>query len=100
VDHAITALGEVLLTPKPLIVYKPNLDGVVSNATALLRKRAMVAESALEFEAHVRALLQAGQYPEVANPNTEFLQAYCTNLNDMRSAERAAAVILKGIRRN
>jgi hypothetical protein len=99
-DHAITALGEVLLTDKPLIVYMPKLDGVVSRAAALLSKRATVAETPFEFEAHVRALLQADQYTEVTKPNTEFLQAYCTHLNDRHSAERAAAVILKGFKRN
>ncbi len=98
-DHTITALGEVLLTNKPLVVYMPHPASTVSKASILLRKRAVVAETPLEFEAHVRALLHAGQYPEAENPNTEFLQAYCTDLNDCRSAERAAAVILQGIRR-
>jgi len=98
-DHTITALGEVLLTRKPLVVYMPKPNASDPDAARRLRRRAVVAETPLEFEAHVRALLQAGQYPELANPSTEFLQAYCTNLDDGRSVERAADVILHGINR-
>jgi hypothetical protein len=96
VDHAITALSEVLLTNKPLIVYMPKPNAAGPQAKILLQKRAAVAETPDEFAAHVRALLHAGRYPELENPNDEFLQAYCTHLNDGRSAERAAEVILDG----
>lgn len=98
VDHAITALGEVLLTSKPLVVYMPKPNAAGADAPRLLRKRATVSETCAEFEAAVRALLQTGRYPEQTTPNTEFLQRYCTHLNDGRSAERAAAAILAGLK--
>lgn len=98
VDHAITALGEVLLTQKPLVVYLPKPNAAGPDAVRLLKKRAVIAETSDEFQAAVRLLLKAGRYPEVENPNTEFLEKYCTHLNDGYSAKRAASALLAGVR--
>jgi hypothetical protein len=94
VDHVITAINEILLTNKPLVVYMPQPNASSPQAKILLKKRAAVAETPAAFMTEVRALLQMGQYPELENPDTEFLQAYGTHLNDGHSAERAAALIL------
>ncbi len=93
-DHVITAIGEALLTNKPMVVYFPQAESPESQAKALLRKRAAVAETPEEFIKQVRAFLQAGQYTELKNPNTEFLEAYSTHLNDGNSAQRAAAILM------
>jgi len=95
VDHVITAIGEVLLTNKPLVVYMPQLNICNPEAKTLLQKRATVAETPTEFIVQVKTLLQAGAYPELTDPNQEFLQAYCTHLGDGRSAQRAASLILQ-----
>ncbi|MBP62393.1 MAG: hypothetical protein CMJ62_12810 [Planctomycetaceae bacterium] len=97
VDHAITALGEVLLTSKPLIVYDPpDPHGLLERPEAkrLLRKRATVAECPDEFVACVRSFLAANDFTEVQSPDEEFLAAYGTYMNDGRSASRAADAIL------
>jgi hypothetical protein len=97
IDHVITAIGEVLLTNKPLLVYMPQPNLASPQAIIMLQKRATVAETPAEFVTQVRALLRAGQYPELEKLNTEYLQAYGTYLDDGRSAERAAAVILQDV---
>jgi hypothetical protein len=97
VDHAITALGEVLLTRKPLVVYDPpDPHGFLEHpeAKSLLRKRATVAERPDELIACVRSFLMAGDFSEIESPNEEFLAAYGTHLNDGHSARRAAEAIV------
>jgi len=99
VDHVVTAIGEVLLTPKPLLVYMPHPHLSSPQAKMMLEKRATVAETPAEFVAQVRAFLQAGKYLELENPDTEFLRTYCTHLDDGLSAQRAADVILQRMER-
>ncbi|NJN98368.1 MAG: hypothetical protein HC875_31900 [Anaerolineales bacterium] len=99
VDHVVTAINEVLLTNKPLLVYMPKPNASSPQAKTLLSKRAIVAETPTEFNSGVRTLLQMGHYPEIDNPNTEFLQHYGTHLNDGCSAQRAAALILQELKR-
>jgi hypothetical protein len=96
VDHVITAVNEILLTNKPMVVYMPRPNSSSPQAKTLLQKRAVVAETPAAFIAEVRTLLQLGQFSELKNPTTEFLQIYGTHLDDGRSAERAAALILSG----
>ncbi|WP_129671607.1 hypothetical protein [Candidatus Chloroploca sp. Khr17] len=100
VDHAITALGEVLLTKKPIVVYDPDpIEGLeLPDARDLLRRRATVAITPDEFEAAVRTLLNRGDFTEVNQPDDSFLRAYCTHLNDGKSAERAAAEVMRIMR--
>lgn len=95
IDHVITAISEVLLTNKPVVAYMPQPNTSSPQAIKLLRKRATVAETPEEFITEVRLLLQKGEYSELENPNTEFLQEYCTHLHDGQSAKRAASVILQ-----
>ena len=97
IDHAITALGEVLLTNKRIVVYDPDpIEGLeLPDARDLLRRRASVATTPDEFEATVRALLDAGDFSELDRPDDSFLRAYCTHLNDGRSAERAADEVIR-----
>lgn len=100
VDHAITALSEVLLTRKRLVVYMPQPSVVNPESKTLLQKRAAIAEMPDEFVTHVRTLLQADDYHELGNPDDTFLRAYCTYRNDGHSVERAAAVILQSANRS
>ncbi|GAB4407484.1 MAG: hypothetical protein Fur0044_00430 [Anaerolineae bacterium] len=99
VDHVITAIAEVLLTNKPLVVYMPQPNTSSPQAIKLLRKRATVAETPEDFVTEVRLLLQRGKYSELENPNTEFLQQYCTHLHDGQSAKRAASILLQELRK-
>ena len=97
-DHALTALGEALLTRKRIIVYdggQPTSELVPPESKVLLRKRAIVGDTPDEFVNQVRSFLEAGDFSEVSEPDDEFLCAYGTYLNDGRSAERAAEVILE-----
>ncbi len=81
VDHVITALGEALLTGKPVIVYDPGaIDAIpeAPDARELLRKRVHLATTSGEFENIVRAFLEAGDFSPVAAPDDAFQDAYST----------------------
>jgi hypothetical protein len=100
-DHAGTALGEALLTRKPLIVYAPGSAGSIPeapDARALLRKRALVAETGLDFIATIDEFLRRSDFSEVIDPDQEFLRAYGTYIGDGKSAERGAEAIACGAR--
>jgi hypothetical protein len=97
VDHAITALGEVLLTKKPLVVYMPVPNASIADAKPLLQKRATVAETADEFVDCVRDFLAAGKFADLDVANDEFLRFYGTYNGDGRSAERAADAVLNDL---
>jgi hypothetical protein len=94
-DYPGTALLQALLTSKPVLAYIDNrLFRTFPEAQALLRKRAWLADTADEFATQARMFLANGQ-PSGANlTNDEFLSAYGTYLNDGRSAERAADLIV------
>jgi len=95
-DFPSTALAEVVLTNKPLLVYADrDWMPLLPSAKLALQKRAWVSESPEEFEVQVRQFLGAGDFSPVTNPNHEFLRLYGTHMLDGRSAERAAGVILK-----
>jgi hypothetical protein len=94
VDHPITALGEVLLTQKPVVAYLPTPNASSPNAQKLLEERAIVAETPANFIECVRSFLAAGDFSELSSPNDKFLRRYCTYADDGRSAERAADAIL------
>jgi hypothetical protein len=101
-DHPLTALSEVLLTSKPLVVYVPKPHKSSPETIALLRKRATVAETQEEFINAVKRLLRLRDFSEVPMPNDEVLCKYGTHTNDGCSAARAAKVILDwpGVVRN
>lgn len=95
-DHAITALGEALMTDRRIIVYDhaataPLLE--TPDATEALRKRAVVAGTADEFEGAVRAFLEQRDFSPVRNADTDYLLRFCTQ-GDGLSAVRATAEIL------
>jgi len=94
-DHALTALSEVVLTRKPLIVYLPQPNSSSREARAALRKRATVAETPGDFAQAVRAFLTSRDFSELVEPDQDFLRLYCTHKDDGRSAERAAEVVLQ-----
>jgi hypothetical protein len=97
VDHAITALGEALLTRKPVLVYDPGALEIIPEAPqarALLRKRARVSETPDDFVNDIRSFLDSGDFSEIQTPNDEFLCAFGTHLNDGRSAQRAVEQLL------
>lgn len=96
VDHAITALGETLLTNKRVIVYlppSPTSGGEILEPKTLLSKRAQIAETPEAFVTLIRQFLEMGDFSEIPNPNQEFLAAYGTHLNDGRSAQRVASAL-------
>jgi len=95
IDYPSTPLVEAALTDKPIIVYAGrNWARMPSEAKQALEKRAWVSEAPDEFESQGRQFLTAGNFVPLASPDDEFLRLYATHLNDGRSAERAADVIL------
>jgi hypothetical protein len=97
VDQIGTALGEALLTSAPLIVYAPGKDHEVPGLPQdrlLLARRATVCETAPMFEQKIREFLTQGDFTPISNPDSEFLKAYGTHLNDGYSARRAAAALM------
>jgi hypothetical protein len=101
-DHAITALSEVLLTRKRLVVYLAKPHKSSPEAVGMLRKRATVAETPEEFISSVKSFLTAGDFSEISTPNDEALLMYATHMNDGQSAARAAKAIIEwpGVVRN
>lgn len=96
IDHAITALGEALLTHKPLVVYDEAQSASIlepPGARDLLAKRAILAGTPEEFEAVVERFLAKGDFAEIESPNNEFLLQFGTYRGDGESAERAANFI-------
>ncbi len=94
VDFPSTGLLEVLLTDKPLIIYADHRAlRMLSEAKQMLRKRATLAETPEEFLQQIEQFLDKGDFASVQNPDTSFLRAYGTFLNDGCSAERAATAI-------
>lgn len=97
IDHVITALGEALLTRKPLLVYAPgSVEAIpeLPDARVLLRRRASVAETPDQFLETIRLFLDANDFSELADADDGFLRSYCTHLNDGQSAQRAAAAVI------
>ncbi len=81
VDHVITALGEALLTDKPIIVFDPGaLDAIpeAPEARELLRQRVRLATTPDEFEILVREFLKAGDFSPVVQPNSAFQASFST----------------------
>jgi hypothetical protein len=99
VDHVITAVSEVLLTRKPVLVYMPSPERADPEARNLLQKRAIVSTTAEEFEQQVRLFLQATPYEEIEQPDVAFLKRYCTHHHDGQSAERAASFLQQEVQR-
>jgi hypothetical protein len=97
VDHVVTAIGEVLLTKKQVLVYMPSSGISHAEARRCLQQRAIVSATPEEFEKQVRLFLERKSYPEVEQPDDEFLRTYCTHLNDGLSAERASAFLIKDL---
>lgn len=98
VDHVGSALGEVLLTRKPIIVYDPRTpQGTqqTSDEKAMLRKRAFLAEDPESFCCAVRNALATKQFEEISNPDRTYLARFLTHDDNGRSAERAACVVEK-----
>lgn len=93
-DTPATTLLEALTTTKPVITFADRrwvrFD---PRAVALLRKRAMLADSAEEFLREIDAYLQRPDWRLPEPVNDEFLMAYGTHLNDGRSAERAVVLL-------
>ncbi len=89
VDHVITALGEALMTDKPVIAYDPGtLDSIpeAPNARDLLRQRAMLATTPDELEAAVRQFLEANDFSPVPTPDKAFQSAYSTRGQSIATA--------------
>lgn len=94
VDFPSTGLLEVLMTRKPVLVYadKHSLH-MFEDAKTLLRKRAVLAETAEEFVAEVEGFVKNGNFVELPAPDDTFLRAYGTHMGDGCSAVRATEAI-------
>jgi hypothetical protein len=94
VDFPSSALLEVLLTNKHLLVYADQYSlRMFDEAKGLLRRRAVLAETGEEFVTQVETFIQTGNVTELSEPDDAFLQAYGTYLRDGRSALRATDAI-------
>jgi len=96
-DHAVTALGEVLLTRKRIVLYsgaahREHIEPI--EAAAQLACRVSLTTTPEEFARQVRLLLTTGDFSEIPSPEQTYLCAYSTHLNDGHSAERAAQAII------
>ncbi len=99
VDFPSTPLNEVLLTDKPVIAYADRYWArMLPQAKQALQKRALVSETPEEFEEQVACFLAAGNFAPIAHPDNEFLRLYGTHLDDGRSAQRAADIIVRAAR--
>jgi len=95
-DFVSTAVAEVVMTDKPIIVYAgQDWSRMLPRAKAALEKRAWVSENPDEFERHVMRFLSEGCFAPIKNPDNEFRELYCTYLDDKQSAKRSADVVLK-----
>src|SRR3972149_6157119 len=98
IDHNQTAINELLLTRKPVLVFE---QGSMSErvtepiAIELLKKRASLACTQKEFLNMIDKFLQKGDFSELQYPNDEYLKEYGTHMNDGLSAYRAADYMLK-----
>lgn len=96
IDHTITAIGEILLTNKPIVAFMPKDEFSATDAAReLLSKRAYVADTVSDFEVKIRLLIERSEFHELENPNTEFLEAYCIGKESQVSGAIAARSVLK-----
>jgi hypothetical protein len=94
-DFPSTALAEVVMTDKPLVVHAgEQWCPLFPKAEALLRKRALVSSTPEDFEANVDLLVsQPERVRELSDSG--FRREHVTYLDDGRSAERIAARIYR-----
>ena len=89
-----TGMFEGLVTDKPMIVYiDSKIYTMHQHVKRVLRKRAMVAETAPDFIDQVSQFFDKGNFSPVPSPDREFIREFCTHLDDGQSALRAANVI-------
>jgi len=94
-DCPSTVLLQAMTTMKPVIVYLDRtLYRLDRHAMTLLRKRATVSETREEFLQDIADFLHRPDWTLPRPVNDEFLCAYGTYLNDGRSAERAAQLLM------
>ena len=96
VDLPSTALLEVLLTDKPILAYVDKAAiQMLESAKQLLRKRAILPETAEEFVAEVEKFLAGNELEDICYTNDEFLLAYGTHSNNGQPVSRIASTISK-----
>ena len=87
---------EGLVTDKPMIVHVDrDVFRMPDDVKDLLKKRVCITETSPELIEKVNQCLDSGDFTRLANPNREFLKAFCTHLDDGQSANRAADAISK-----
>jgi len=96
IDNPATPLLQAVATTKPLLVFSDkSVLRMYPEAAALLRKRAMLAESEIEFFDMLEKALHSNQWHFSWPVNDEFLTGYGVHLNDGGSAERLASFLLQ-----
>lgn len=94
IDSPSTPLLYLVATEKPFLAYWDRVVyRAVPEAAALLRKRAVYAETREEFFESLERFLQQEDWTLPKPVNDEFLVEYCTCATDGRSAERCAAFL-------
>jgi hypothetical protein len=89
-----TGMYEGLVTDRPMIVYVDrDIYRMSDDVKNLLRKRAEIAETGQDLVDRVRQFIFRGNFSPIVTPDREFVKAFCTHLDDGRSAIRATDVI-------
>lgn len=98
IDFPSTALSEILLSKKPILVYSDKrYVQMFPEAKLLLQKRAIVKETQKDFLISVENFLKTEEFKEIQYPNNEFRKFYITDYDDNLSANRIAKVIANEI---
>ena len=97
-DWPSTTLLQSAVTDKPIFVLT-NLIKLKAEASELLKKRVVCAETPEELIKKLDNYLKTGNYPADVN-NREFIKEYGTYLDDGKSAERAVNKVLEIIKEN
>lgn len=101
IDHNQTALNELLLTSKPILVFDqgellPWTSEAVSRT--LLRETVVLATTRAEFFAKLEDFVTGEIRPMIRREISQFTMRYGTHVGDGRSVERAVRAIAERVR--
>ena len=100
--HEIPSTGmyEGLVTDKPMVVHVDrDVYRMPDEVKTILGKRVRISETNKEFIENVNQFLDSGDFSSLNNPDLEFVKAFCTHLDDGKSAERAAEAIFSIVKK-
>ncbi len=100
VDIPSTALLEVLLSDKPVLVFSDRrFISIRDEARKLLEKRAMVSQETDDFYRKLKEFLSS-DFSSIKNNDRDFLKVYGTYLDDGKSLERASNKLTEIIKKH